>query len=221
MTKLLIIDDKQEYVKAFVAYFEATNYDVVGVTNWESALETLKKLTFDVIVCTPEINGKDVKSFLIEVMRRNHHVTIIISSDDKSVTKRLQFLSFGVDDYLLKPISFFEFKLRIERFTHYKSQIATVVDSFHKTSQSALELFLTSLTRQEQKVLTLFLKNRAAILSIDFIKRTIGVANANSTAVLIHRINRKLTNGGGQCYIKSCYGRGYTLEETVDYSLGN
>jgi DNA-binding response OmpR family regulator len=115
--RILLVDDKGEF-RRLVKIFLSKNYDVETAENGLDALAQLQNgyrpdaIVSDLIM--PEFDGK----VLVEQVKASgffrHIPIIILSSIDKSA-KKIELLSLGANDYLVKPFNPGELEIRIER----------------------------------------------------------------------------------------------------------
>ncbi|GEM_PF-3257031 len=211
MRKVLILDDNQDFSKDLDLFLCANDYQVTKASNCRTALSYIHKCIFDVVIATDEFKINSIKEVLVLQMKRLPETVIVVCSYDNSLVRRLQYLSFGVDEYLLKPISLFELKLRVERLLFYKNSILRAEQTeYHKTGFN-FDKISKALSRKEIKLLHIFAKNQTTIVSIDFLKDYLDLKKSNSASVIIHRINVKLKRMGESIIIKAYYGRGYGL----------
>lgn len=212
MRKVLILDEDQDSSSNLESFLSANGYKVTKAFNCQTALSYIYKCIFDVVITTDHFTTGTVNEVLVRQMKRLPETVIIICSNDNSLVKKLKYLSFGVDEYLLKPISLFELKLRVERLLLYKNSILKAAQAeYHKVGFN-FEKISRVLSRKETKLMHIFAKNQSTIVPIDFLKEYLDLRKANSASVIIHRINQKLKKMGESIIIKAYYGRGYGLK---------
>jgi DNA-binding response OmpR family regulator len=97
-------------------YATQDGYEVKGVFSAEDALDYLNKENVDLIVLDlmlGEMSGED----LIRIIRKKSDVYIIVVSAKAETDARLEALSIGADDYMVKPISMDELMLKIRNLS--------------------------------------------------------------------------------------------------------
>lgn len=113
MYHILFVDDDQELQDAAKLYFSAYDYHIQFAFDAKSALHFAKGTTYQCIILDlklPDHDGFDVLKYI----RKYTNIPIIVLSNYTEFEKRVEGLSLGADDYICKPFSFDELRLRIE-----------------------------------------------------------------------------------------------------------
>ncbi|GAB3713798.1 hypothetical protein GCM10027592_53290 [Spirosoma flavus] len=111
---LLIVEDNSE-LREFMATELVTTFRIRSAANGYDGYLIAKDEMPDIIVTDlmmPRMNGYE----LIEQLKLNpetDHIPVVLLTASHDPTKRLQGLSSGVDDYLTKPFSMSELRLRL------------------------------------------------------------------------------------------------------------
>jgi PAS domain S-box-containing protein len=112
---VLVVDDDQFALRSMVKMLGAESYEVVAATSGSEAIDLLKEDTFDLVLTDlkmPEVNG-------MEVLRQAREITpqavVLILTGYASLESGIEALREGAYDYLAKPCSDDELKLKIER----------------------------------------------------------------------------------------------------------
>ncbi|MFO7750878.1 MAG: response regulator [Desulfobacteraceae bacterium] len=102
-TKVLLVDDEQEFVEALAQRLELRNYSVTKAFSGENAVEIAEKTDFDVVildVLMPGISG-------IEALKRikaAHPTTPVVMLTGKAtVSNAIEGMKLGALDFLMKP----------------------------------------------------------------------------------------------------------------------
>ena len=136
MNKLLIIEDDVTIRNALRILLENQGYTVVEATNGEEGLELFDK-TFDLLIIDimmPNISG-------IEVCRRireKSYVPILFLTAKSLETDKMEALSAGGDDYLVKPFSYVELIARIQALIR-RCSVYDNADASDNTASSTIE----------------------------------------------------------------------------------
>src|SRR6056297_1561166 len=114
-SRVLIVDDEEDFLDMFVNRLLRRGYDAVGKLNAEDALEDMKKHEYDVIVLDVKMpGGMDGLEAYKKMKVLQPSVQIIFLTGHGSVELCQQGLSLGAFDYLLKPAEFEELLSKIE-----------------------------------------------------------------------------------------------------------
>ena len=100
--KILIIEDEAPLAKAMALKLDHSGFDTATALDGETALEMLKKQTFDLIILDLIMAEIDGFSILAELKNRNNTIPIIVASNlgQEEDIKRAKDL--GACDYLIK-----------------------------------------------------------------------------------------------------------------------
>ena len=112
MTKVLVVDDEPQIVRALRINLAARGYDVSTAANGEEALRVAAAVHPEVVVLDlglPDIDGADV----IEGLRGWTNVPIIVLSARTDSGDKVAALDAGADDYVTKPFGMDELLARL------------------------------------------------------------------------------------------------------------
>ncbi|MGW5662561.1 response regulator [Streptomyces sp. NPDC003758] len=112
MTRVLVVDDEPQIVRALVINLKARKYDVEAATDGASALRLAAARHPDVVVLDlglPDLDGVEV----IKGLRGWTRVPIIVLSARHSSDEKVQALDAGADDYVTKPFGMDELLARL------------------------------------------------------------------------------------------------------------
>lgn len=104
MSKLIIVEDNADYRELLVSFLENEGYEVVAVSNGETALELIEKNEFDLIILDIMLPGMDG----YEVCRRTREIgdiPVIMLTALDSEDHQMKGYMLRIDDYVAKPIS--------------------------------------------------------------------------------------------------------------------
>jgi signal transduction histidine kinase len=114
-SKVLVVDDDQFALRSMAKVLEGESYEVVTAASGSEAIDLLKQDSFDLVLTDlkmPEVDG-------LEVLRQAREISpqavVLILTGYASLGSAIQALREGAYDYLVKPCSDAELKLRIER----------------------------------------------------------------------------------------------------------
>jgi len=112
MTRVLVIDDEPQIVRALRINLRARQYDVYTAMNGAEALRTAAQHPPDLVILDlglPDMDGVEV----IEGLRGWTEAPIIVLSGRADSTDKVQALDSGADDYVTKPFGMDELLARM------------------------------------------------------------------------------------------------------------
>ena len=111
-TRILIVEDEPELVRALRINLRARHYDVLTAATGREALAVAASRPPDAIILDlglPDIDGTEV----IVELRRWYHAPIIVLSGRTSPGDKIGALDVGADDYVTKPFAMAELLARL------------------------------------------------------------------------------------------------------------
>ncbi|MFK4146895.1 response regulator [Streptomyces sp. NPDC004065] len=112
MTRVLVVDDEPQIVRALVINLRARKYDVDAAGDGRTALDLAASRHPDVVVLDlglPDMDGVEV----IRGLRGWTRVPILVLSARHSSDEKVQALDAGADDYVTKPFGMDELLARL------------------------------------------------------------------------------------------------------------
>ncbi|MFI5867514.1 response regulator [Streptomyces sp. NPDC051546] len=112
MTKVLVVEDDAQLVRALRINLEARKFEVVTASDGNTALRLTAARTPDVILLDlglPDMDGIDV----IKEVRESSGVPILVLSARHTSEEKIRALDAGADDYVTKPFSMDELLARL------------------------------------------------------------------------------------------------------------
>ncbi|WP_377268608.1 response regulator [Peterkaempfera sp. SMS 1(5)a] len=112
MTRVLVVDDEPQLIRALVINLKARKYEVDAAQDGASALRLAAARPPDVVVLDlglPDMDGADV----IRGLRGWTRVPIIVLSARHASDEKVQALDAGADDYVTKPFGMDELLARL------------------------------------------------------------------------------------------------------------
>lgn len=227
--KILLIEDDAEISEMLDRYLTAENFEIVCAADGQEACTLFERMHFDLILLDlmiPKIGGMDV----MQHIRRNSVVPVIIISAKDTETDKILGLSLGADDYITKPFSVVEVAARIKANLRRRNQYDSE-DAFSKEilSAGALELHLSDytvykngkqigLTAKEFEILKLFMQNPKKVYTKEqlysLVWKDAYFGDENAVNVHISRLRDKIEDDSRRPeYIITVWGIGYKLGE--------
>jgi two-component system, OmpR family, KDP operon response regulator KdpE len=112
MTRVLVVDDEPQILRAMRVNLTARNYEVIAATTGRQALDAAARGHPDIVVLDlglPDMDGVEV----IEALRGWTTTPIIILSGRAQSAWKIHALDAGADDYVTKPFNIDELLARI------------------------------------------------------------------------------------------------------------
>lgn len=111
--KVLIVEDDPDIASLLKRNFQAEGMESVHAPSGEAALAAVRTGNFQVIVLDVMLPGQSGVDVCRTLRKQNHGATIIMLSARDAVSDRIDGLSAGADDYVVKPFAFEELLARI------------------------------------------------------------------------------------------------------------
>jgi two-component system, OmpR family, response regulator MprA len=221
--KLLVVDDDPALSRTLRRALAIEGYDVECAEDGGEALQRLAAGHFDAVVldvAMPRLDGLAVCRRMRE--RRDRTPVLMLTARD-AIGDRVAGLDAGADDYLVKPFALDELNARVRALLR---RSAPENGDGERLSYLDLELDVASararrgdrqleLTRTEQRLLELLLRNPDQVLPRDMIyERVWGhdiSATSNSLDVYVGYLRRKTEEGGEPRLIHTVRGVGFRL----------
>lgn len=149
---ILVVDDEQSICDLLRRELEAEGYRVAAAANGEAGLELLKKDNYFVVLTDLKMPGMNGIEFIEAAKKIDADIEPVVISGFGSMDDTIASFRAGAFDFILKPFSSAEIKLKVKRAVeryHSKKMIALLNENVTK-SYIELEKLKDSL---EEKVL--------------------------------------------------------------------
>lgn len=223
--KILLVEDDIEIRELLKNFLEDENYEVVCAADGKEACRKFDSAAFSLVLLDlmiPQISGMDV----MQHIRKNSVVPIIIVSAKDSETDKSLGLGLGADDYMTKPFSVVEVLARIRanirRTTQYDNasivapSMLTAGDLIMNLSDYTLSKKgeRVELTAKEFEILKLFLQNPKKVYTKEqiysLVWNDVYCGDENAVNVHISRLRNKIEDDTrNPHYILTVWGIGY------------
>ncbi|MET8704611.1 MULTISPECIES: response regulator [unclassified Kitasatospora] len=204
MTRVLVVDDEPQIVRALVINLKARKYEVDAAHDGASALELAAARHPDVVVLDlglPDMDGVEV----IKGLRGWTRVPIIVLSARHASDEKVEALDAGADDYVTKPFGMDELLARMRAAVRRAEPVAgedgsvVVTDSFtvdlaaKKVNRDGADIRLTP---TEWHLLEVLVRNAGRLVSqTQLLQEVWGPAyrtETNYLRVYLAQLRRKL-----------------------------
>ena len=205
--KLLLVEDDMEISQMLKDYLETENYEVICAVDGEEACKKFDRDAYSLVLLDlmiPKISGMEV----MQHIRQNSTVPIIIvSAKDTDADKTLG-LGLGADDYITKPFSVTEVLARIKANIRRSTQYSKPAEQENETLvigdlvMNLIDYTVTKkkvkvdLTAKEYEILKLLLQNPKKVYTKEQIYSRIWndayLGDENAVNVHISRLRNKI-----------------------------
>jgi two-component system, OmpR family, response regulator MprA len=220
--RLLVVDDDPALARTLRRALGVEGYDVECAPDGAEALQRLAAARYDAVVLDVSMPRVDGLAVCRSMRARRDRTPVLMLTARDQVGDRVEGLDAGADDYLVKPFALDELNARVRALLRR----ANGDDPGERLSYLDLALDLASarayrgdrpleLTRTEQRLLELLLRNPGQVLPRDMIyERVWGhdiSATSNSLDVYVGYLRRKTEDGGEPRLIHTVRGVGFRL----------
>jgi two-component system, OmpR family, response regulator MprA len=220
--KLLVVDDNPALSRTLRRALGIEGYDVETAGDGAEALQRLAASRYDAVVLDVSMPRVDGLAVCRSMRSRRDTTPVLMLTARDAVGDRVEGLDAGADDYLVKPFALDELNARVrallrrasgddhgERLGYLDLTLDVAAARAHRGER------LLELTRTEQRLLELLLRNPEQVLPRDMIyERVWGhdiSATSNSLDVYVGYLRRKTEDGGEPRLIHTVRGVGFRL----------
>jgi DNA-binding response OmpR family regulator len=227
--KILLVEDDAEICSMLKTYLERENFEVAAACDGRQAVRMFSEERFDLVLLDlmiPKISGMDV----LQKIRSQSVVPVIILSAKASETDKTLGLGLGADDYITKPFSLAEVLARVRAALRRTLQYdAEPVQEPQVLKAGDLSMNLEDysvtkagerieLTAKEFAILKLLMKNPKRVYTKEQIYSLVWndeyFGDENAVNVHISRLRNKLEGDPRRPeYVVTVWGIGYKLGE--------
>ncbi|MFC5800080.1 response regulator [Streptomyces formicae] len=229
MTRVLVVEDDPQLVRALTINLKARKYAVESATDGATALRLAAAAPPDVVLLDlglPDTDGLDV----IRGLRRWSRVPIVVVSARRTSDEKIEALDAGADDYVTKPFSMDELLARLRAAVRRNESTGSAADETRvvMTEQFTVDLVAKKvkraggddvrLTPTEWHLLELLIRNPGRLVSQrQLLEEVWGHSAGNRTnylRVYMAQLRRKLeADPSHPRHLITEPGMGYRFEE--------
>ncbi len=236
MSKVLVVDDDKEIVKAIEIYLKKENYEIFTAYDGVDALKVLSNEKIDLVILDIMMPNLDGLSTVSEI-RKNLNIPVIMLSAKSEDYDKIEGLNVGADDYITKPFNPMELIARVNsqlrRYNNFYKKNNT--DNMFRTGDLVINDLTkkvsvldknVKLTPTEYNILLFLLKNKGKVYSMEDIYNEVCASESydvsNIIAVHIRHIREKIEiNPKEPRYLKIIWGVGYKVEDIKENNYEN
>lgn len=216
--RILVVEDSDAIRLPVVTALGAQGFIVRGAEDGRDLETLLGSYGPDLVILDVMLPGRDGFA-LLSVVRRSSTAAVLMLTARDELKDRLQGLSQGADDYLVKPFAMAELVARIHavlRRSRPGGSSVSVDDLVINDDASVVRRgeHTLDLTDTERRLLGYLVAHRERVVSKTQILTAIwGYDGFDENVVEVHvsALRRKLEAGGGTRLLRTVRGRGYLL----------
>ncbi len=216
--KILIADDESEMVQMLERFLNRNGYEICTAYSGKEAIAAIKTVP-DLILL--DINMPDMDGISVcKTIRDQVNVPILFLTAKDQEADKIEGFTAGGDDYITKPFSLAELKVRIEAYLrreHREKNIQRKVFDDITVDYSAQKVFVHDesihFLRKEFEIIQFLSLNAGQVFSRNHIYETIwGLeADGDDSVIMEHirKIRQKFAKAGCERCIETVWGLGY------------
>jgi two-component system cell cycle response regulator CtrA len=225
--RVLLIEDDPAVIQSIELMLKSESFNVFTTDLGEEGVDLGKLYDYDIILLDlnlPDMSGYEVlRSLRVSKVK----TPILILSGNAGIENKVKGLGFGADDYVTKPFHKDELVARIQAIVrrskgHAQSVINTgdlTVDLDEKTVEVAGAR--VHLTGKEYQLLELLSLRKGTTLTKEMVLNQLyggmDEPEIKIIDVFVCKLRKKLIKvTGGENYIETVWGRGYTLRDPAE-----
>ncbi len=228
--KILLVEDDENLGFILKDYLELMNFDVQWLTNGNDAFIHFKQNEFDICIIDVMLPLKDGFTLAKEIREMNKRIPIVFLTAKQMKEDRIRGFELGADDYITKPFSTEELKLRIEAILRRSNnqlfgeelpsiyEIGSFIFNYNDHTLNH-EGDIRRLTKKEAEVLNLLCQSLNKLVRRDKVLKAVWGKDdyfmGRSMDVYITRL-RKYLKADSRLTITNIHGTGFKLEVRKD-----
>lgn len=222
--KILIVEDETELSESIAAYLEKERYVCERVSDLGEAKDKIIDFQYDCVIVDLGLPGGSGLEIVRLVKKLKRSDGLIIISANSALNDKLTGLNLGADDYLQKPFHLSELGARLNSIIRRRFFDGADTLEFNELKVNINNKTVVvndiplTLNKKELDLLLFLVNNKNRVVSKSAIAEHL---SQNDTGyyrdfdiVYAHMKNlkKKITQAGGNDYIKTIYGVGYKFE---------
>ncbi len=230
MYHILIVEDDRALNSGIALALKNPNDTFIQCFSITEAKEAWQKEHIDFIIL--DVNLPDGSGYdFLKLVRQDSDIPILMLTANDLEMDEVTGLSLGADDYMTKPFSLAVLRARIEALKRRAEKEAKKARDIYEMDEFVFDYGKLSFTcrgeemtlsRNEQKLLKLFLENQGQVLTRELLVDRLWTDGAeyvdeNALSVTVNRLRKKLETANKDTeYIQTVYGLGYIWKKEVE-----
>jgi two-component system OmpR family response regulator len=222
--RLLLLEDDESTARSLAKALRRSGYEVDQAATCPDALRLVAGARFDLAVLdlmVPGGSGYEVLQALRSSETSESTTRVLILSARDRIEERVEGLSAGADDYLIKPFAFGELLARLDALLRRPSRrIENIVigslqiDVIHR--RATVRAASLDLTRVEFDLLLALAERRGTVITRRHLLESVWGyrfdPGTNVIDVHVARLRRKLADAGASDPVRTVRGVGYVVD---------
>lgn len=121
-TRILIVDDEQDFAEALSERLTIRDYDVTTAFTGQDAIAKIMQLNFDIVILDVKMPGTNGIDVLKEIKNRKPLTEVIMLTGNATVETAIEGMRLGAFDYLMKPCETDDLISKINRAYEKKAE---------------------------------------------------------------------------------------------------
>ncbi len=121
MWRILIIEDDRDLYEEIMESFAARGYEIVGARNARMAVDRIHDSIFDLAIINVDLSEPRNDSIYHAIKEKNPPTRVILVSDPTSISKAVELMEMGADDFLQKPLSLDMLEVKVRNALNHRS----------------------------------------------------------------------------------------------------
>lgn len=219
--RILLVEDEAPLAELVSASLTAAGFVIDAVSRREDADAATLTTRYDVLILDLGLPDGDGLDLLAALRDRHDGVPVLILTARDAVEDRVTGLNAGADDYLVKPFAITELIARIKALLRRPGgALGTVLEAGNivldtVTRDARVAGASLRLARRELAILEHLMRNLGRVVAKEHLEeRMYGMdeeLESNAIPVHVHRLRKRLTDGGATVEIHTVRGIGYLL----------
>ncbi|NIQ37311.1 MAG: response regulator [Proteobacteria bacterium] len=121
MPRVLVIEENKTEYTRMVTTFAQRGYEVAGARDTQTALSCIHDSIFDVVIKNIGLTKPESHKIYYAIKEKNPPTRVILVSDAASVSKAVDLMKIGADDFLQKPLSMDMLEIKVRQALNNRS----------------------------------------------------------------------------------------------------